>query len=145
MVVLENGVSERTCVASGLYSVVGCACHSVVVSLSCPYERRPRHNDNENQRNGSPTTRIGFGSRNSKGATLSREAKAVSFARTRENCGRSPGFGVQHSFAMVHSSIIFGEMPSGMVGRSPLKTASGTCHDCLIPSKGFLPDRIYCK
>ena len=139
----DNGDSERTCVTSRGYSPVDGACHSFVVSLSCPCERRPRSNDHESQRNGSPTASIGLGSRKSKGVTLSRDAKASSFARTCENCGRSRGFALQHSFAMFHSSIIFGEMPSGMAGRSPLNTASGTCHDCLIPSKGFLPVKTY--
>lgn len=146
MGVLDNGDSERaTCVSSREYSPVDCACHSVVVSLSCACERRPQRNEHEYQRDGSPATCIGLGSRNSKGVTSSREAKALSSARTRGNCGRSQGFPLQQFFAMFQSSIIFGEMSSGTPGRSPLNTASGTSHDCLIPSKGFLPDKTYGK
>jgi len=139
---LDNGDSEKAARgASRVYSSVDGACHFVVVSLSCPCKCRCRHKDHEKQRDGSPSTCIGLGLRSSKGTTSSREAKSLSLSRIGGKGGRSQGFGLQHSRAMFQSSIILEGVSFGISGRVPLDTASGICHGCLTPSKGFLPDR----
>lgn len=123
-------------------SPVESACHSVVVSVGCPGEVDLSTIVGNGGPGPLPFTCIGLGSRDTKGVILSVRAKASSFSRTVGKEGRSRGCWLQHSCAMFQRSIIPGGiLPCGILGRVPLLTAIGTCHDILISSRGILPER----